>query len=161
MAQYPCCVDEGCACCAVADDGKEVRSGSFFMAIVPRPIHASGLTLPDLLHNHNHNHLNAPEHLASPQCPAALPYLKTCARSSFMRESCFLDMKTITDLTGVPVRTIYCILATWRQTGEIKPAPERKQGHLWALDYGDTRVSCSFPKGTSKCHTVAVPHQHH
>lgn len=60
-----------------------------------------------------------------------------------MKESCFLDAKAISFLTGIPLRTVYHVLAIWRKTGEAKPAPEGKQGRPRALDFGDTQVSGS------------------
>ncbi len=61
-----------------------------------------------------------------------------------MRETCFLDAKSIAYLTGIPIRTVYHVLSIWRKTGEVKPAPEGKQGRPRALDFGDTRVSLFF-----------------
>lgn len=58
----------------------------------------------------------------------------------FMHTDRFLDAKAITELTGIPIRTIYRVLQTWRETGEVKPASEGKQGRPRALDYGDTQV---------------------
>lgn len=43
-------------------------------------------------------------------------------------------------LTGIPVRTIYRVLSTWKSTGEVKPAPTGKRGRPRALDFADTQV---------------------
>lgn len=59
----------------------------------------------------------------------------------FMHDNCCLDAKTINDLTGIPIRTVYRILSSWKQTGEVKPASEGKPGRPRALDYGDTKVN--------------------
>lgn len=62
-----------------------------------------------------------------------------------MKDACFLDAKTISYLTGIPLRTVYNVLAVWRKTGETKPAPEGERGRPRALDFGDTQVSqCIF-----------------
>ncbi len=52
----------------------------------------------------------------------------------------FLDAKTISHLTGIPVRTVYRVLSTWKRTSEVKPAPEGKQGRPRVLDFADTQV---------------------
>ncbi len=57
-----------------------------------------------------------------------------------MKDTCFLDAKTIAYLTGMPVRTVYHILVAWKKTGEVKPTAEGKQGRPRALDFGDTQV---------------------
>lgn len=59
----------------------------------------------------------------------------------FMHDNRLLDARMINELTGIPIRTVYRVLSTWRNTGEVKPAPEGKQGRPRALDYGDTKVS--------------------
>ncbi len=56
-----------------------------------------------------------------------------------MKDTCFLDAKTIAYLTGMPVRTVYHILVAWKKTGEVKPTAEGKQGRPRALDFGDTQ----------------------
>ncbi len=58
-----------------------------------------------------------------------------------MKDTCLLDAKTIAYLTGIPIRTVYSVLAAWKKTGEVKPAAEGKQGRPRALDFGDTQVS--------------------
>ncbi len=65
-----------------------------------------------------------------------------------MKDSCFLDAKTIAYLTGIPIRTVYHVLSVWRKTGEAKPAPEGKQGRPRALDFGDTQVSGGYSRHT-------------
>ena len=52
-----------------------------------------------------------------------------------------LDMTQIAYLTDIPKRTVYSILSTWRLTGEVKPAPNGKQGRQRVLDFTDTQVS--------------------
>ncbi|KLO04692.1 Homeodomain-like protein, partial [Schizopora paradoxa] len=59
-----------------------------------------------------------------------LVYMHTCR---------FLDAKTIVDLTGIPIRTVYRVLSTWKRTGEVRPAPTGKQGRPRALDFADTQ----------------------
>ncbi len=66
-----------------------------------------------------------------------------------MKDNCFLDAKTIAYLSGIPIRTVYHILAVWKKTGEVKPAPEGKQGRPRALDFGDTQVSVHTSHGDS------------
>lgn len=73
----------------------------------------------------------------------------------FMHADRFLDAKTITELTGIPIRTIYRVLQTWRQTGEVKPASEGKQGRPRALDFGDTQVSSL--RGLNDAFTYPLP----
>ncbi len=59
----------------------------------------------------------------------------------YMHTLHILDAKAISHWTGIPVRTIYRVLSTWKSTGEVKPAPEGKQGRPRALDFADTQVS--------------------
>ncbi len=61
----------------------------------------------------------------------------------FMHAHHFFDAKTVSNLTGIPVRTVYRVLLTWKRTGEVKPAPEGKQGRPRALDFADCQVSLS------------------
>ncbi len=58
-----------------------------------------------------------------------------------MKETCLLDAKTIAYLSGIPIRTVYHILAAWKKTGEVKNTAEGKQGRPRVLDFGDTQVS--------------------
>ncbi len=64
----------------------------------------------------------------------------------FMHTSRFLDAKTISHWTGIPIRTIYRVLSTWNRTGEVKPAPSGKQGRPRTLDFTDTQVSLLIVK---------------
>ncbi len=59
----------------------------------------------------------------------------------YMHATSLLDAKTISHLTGIPIRSVFRVLSTWKRTGEVKPAPEGKQGRPRALDYADTQVS--------------------
>lgn len=59
----------------------------------------------------------------------------------YMHDTTGLDVKTIASLTGVSRRTVYRVLSTWKRTGEVKPAPEGKQGRPRALDFADTQVN--------------------
>ncbi len=59
----------------------------------------------------------------------------------FMHIDAGLDAKTISHLTGIPLRTVYRFLSTWRLTGKVKPAPEGKRGRPRVLDFADTQVS--------------------
>ncbi len=51
-----------------------------------------------------------------------------------------LDAKAISYYTGIPIRTVYRVIATWKRTGQVKPPSEGKQGRPRALDFADTRV---------------------
>lgn len=64
----------------------------------------------------------------------------------YMHKTGGLDAKTITILTGIPRRTVYRVLSTWQQTGQIKPAPEGKAGRPRKLDFADTQVSVNNAK---------------
>ncbi len=59
----------------------------------------------------------------------------------YMHTSRNLEAKAISMLTGIPLRTVYRVLSTWKRTGEVKPAPEGKRGRPRALDFADTQVS--------------------
>ncbi len=58
-----------------------------------------------------------------------------------MQTTSLLDAKLISQLTGVPLRTVYRVLSVWRTTGEVKPEAEGKQGRPRTLDFADTQVS--------------------
>lgn len=91
---------------------------------------------------------------AYPTCPTLCPHsFDMAAGIAFsedlraviihMHTSCNLDAKSISHLSGIPRRTIFNILAEWRRTGEVKPAPEGTRGRPRALDFADTQV-CAF-----------------
>ncbi|KLO04588.1 Homeodomain-like protein [Schizopora paradoxa] len=58
----------------------------------------------------------------------------------YMHDSSGLDAKTISQLTGIPRRTVHRILSTWKATGIVKPAPQGRRGRPRALDLADTEV---------------------
>lgn len=58
----------------------------------------------------------------------------------YMHVKLSLNAKSISYFTGISIRTVYRVLSTWKSTGEVKPAPEGKQGRPRVLDYGDTEV---------------------
>lgn len=59
----------------------------------------------------------------------------------YMHDTSGLDAKAISNLTGIPLRTIYRFLSTWKRTGKVKPAPEGQRGRPRILDFADTQVS--------------------
>jgi len=60
-----------------------------------------------------------------------------------MHTTAALDAKAISYFTGVPIRTVYSVLSTWKRTGQAKPAraEKEKRGRPRALDFADTQVS--------------------
>ncbi len=59
----------------------------------------------------------------------------------YMHITSLLDAKTISQLTGVSLRTVYRVLSIWRATGEVKPEAQGKQGRPRTLDFADTQVN--------------------
>lgn len=59
----------------------------------------------------------------------------------YMHITSLLDAKLISQLTGIPLRTVYRILSVWKATGEVKPEAQGKQGRPRTLDFADTQVS--------------------
>ena len=57
----------------------------------------------------------------------------------YMHITSCLDAKTVSNLTGVPLRTVYRVLSVWKATGEVKPQPQGNPGRPRALDFADTR----------------------
>lgn len=69
-----------------------------------------------------------------------------------------------TDLTQVSIHWLHLSTSIIQTVGrtEVKPAPNRKQGHLCCLDYGDTRVSVvSRSYKTHHWCPETVPGQYH
>lgn len=64
----------------------------------------------------------------------------------YMHVSSCLDAKIISQLTGIPIRTVYRVLSVWKKTGEVKPEAQGKQGRPRALDFADTQVSVLFAR---------------
>lgn len=58
----------------------------------------------------------------------------------YMHTTSCLDGKAISQLTGIPLRTVYRILSVWRSTGEVKPQQVGKPGRPRALDFANTQV---------------------
>lgn len=59
----------------------------------------------------------------------------------YMRHTSCLDVKTISQLTGIPRRTVYHVLSIYKHTGIVKPAPEGQRGRPRAIDFGGVQVS--------------------
>ncbi|KLO06298.1 hypothetical protein SCHPADRAFT_811868, partial [Schizopora paradoxa] len=57
----------------------------------------------------------------------------------YMHITSCLSAKMISDLTGIPLRTVYRVLSVWKATGEVKPEAQGKQGRPRALDFADTQ----------------------
>ncbi|KLO04994.1 Homeodomain-like protein [Schizopora paradoxa] len=61
----------------------------------------------------------------------------------YMHITSLLDAKMISQLIGIPLRTVYRILSVWKATGEVKPEAQGKQGRPRTLDFADTQFLMS------------------
>lgn len=71
-----------------------------------------------------------------------------------MHISAALDAKAISYFTGIPIRTIYRVLANFKRTGEAKPAPTGQRGRPRALDFADTQVGINCEQIQEKLTTL-------
>lgn len=57
-----------------------------------------------------------------------------------MHDNLGLEVKTMAYLTGIPSRTVYRVLSSFKASGRIKQKATEKRGRPRSLDFGDTQV---------------------